>query len=1324
MPVSGNEETGVKSLTQQSSLNIAGVPIKKRRFIWPPSPPPEEQSVPLVENDSAPKEPGSTSKESTPSNSSVAASSDLSDAVNNFVAEENKNNLDSIVQMNAENCSGGEVKAQNLATLSDSLAKFGKQEKPVVEEKSGNTLLISAKTELNLESNKGSGLNAGKEICSQQILKGKCKSETPIVSVTSQSSLGLKERDVSSLECCSNDGRQNNENVGAVSLNLSLSEGETGVLQKRDNILATDSTDVFANRLNWDLNTIMDTWDGSSSDEHAAQVTADGWNRFGVKCDITTERVGTGIVNDRQLLDGIGCKSSFPQTFLACAKEYRSEDSLHLRLSPSFPSFSLSQEHFSSSAANKESCIVPKISLAGSLLSAGNATMANSRSIKSEPIDGSLKHDLRGAKVNPYDFFVKHELVEKRSPEASKTSAFGSLKLVGHGVIKPEPAHDGKPETPGTVGGALIQPDKQVLQSQDTGEQSPCSSSKQVLEVQVSTGQPSCSTDNQVRESQDILAKPACSTDLSISGNASDCLEYTTSVEGALLRNTMPKETPESAGQVSSEMGSIPVGHTGKELEAYVKIDSAVTKDRNGDALEQCELKFTEEVPAGSHGNVDCSVTDEEKINLSGDMIEEDSYGSGFESDCNTMSMDIDEERQEHEFEDGEVRDSHLQAAEECQKCEEKDVIRDNSEHEKANSGLTGDDHHISSLVEENDSKKELSENIEVIVKECITKTIEDADNACVKETPTVEMPTCGTVQERETTTIQRKSLDMSGKKDDQVGQGTELSSGEDTTAGQGVLFSVEQGSDENIKTNSMEKNELPELEGSLNGSDMAKDVSSSRSRIINLPRASNSSSPSKTRSMSGKPFSSYQERLPDVPLEGGKLHPLGRDEIYFDGPCRFSRDRHQEHFPRNSRMNFARGRGRISSRIDTLRGDRDSERNYASEFYSGSSDFAVRRRKYASAVVEADSESMNYNITPDGSFVGNARGGRKLLDDETPVFRNVPSRRRSPGGRDVPAARGIQMVHRVPRNIGEEGSEVMGARHGENMRGFPDDGTEQAFRRPQPSYEGLDGHFHQGTRNYSSVHRRAPPQFRSKSPIRSRSPGPWSSARRRSPDGFGGTSELSNRRSPIYSMGRIRSPDQPGFPREMVVRRHGSPQFLSRPTDTREMDPGHDPGHSRSIISNRGQTGRFFLRNNRRFGITGPRERTNSDEFFGGPVHSGRFHDLGGDGNVEDRRRFSERRGPVRSFKPPFNGSGSENFHPEDGPRPFRFFAEDDPEFHERTNFREREFDGRIRNRPGNSPRRPRDIEEQEGNYRHGRQVLDDDGFDSISRMKRKRFE
>ncbi|KAI9387704.1 hypothetical protein POPTR_010G213800v4 [Populus trichocarpa] len=1209
--------------------------------------------------------------------------------------------------MNIANCSVVKVQELNQTIQSDSLAEFGKEEKLVVAEKSGKAQLISAKNELNIEDSKG------KEIHSQQISEGKCKSETPIVSETSQFSLGLKEHDVLSFECYSNVGSQNHENVGAVSSNLSLSKGETGIQHKMYNILATGSTDLRTNRSNWDLNTTADTWDGSTSDEHAAQVTADAWNRVGVIHDITTGVIGTGIAKERQLLDGSECRSSFPQTFSECAKECTSEDSLHLRLSPSFPSINLSKES-SSSSANKESRVIPNTSLPGVLLSAGNATMDSSRTIKSEPFDGSLEHDLRGAKVNPFDFFVKRELVEKGSPETSKSSAFISLKLAGQGFIKPEPFPDGKPEIPRMIEGVSIQPDKQVLQGQDTGGQAPCSTSKQVLQGQ-DTGEPSCSTNDWAREGQDILAKPTCSTGLSISGNASECLEHTTCAEGVLLRKEIVKEACESAGQVSSEMVCIPVGHSGNELNASVMIDTAITEGRNVDIPEQCELNFTEEVSARSHGNGEGSVTDEEKINLSGDMLEEDTYGSGYESDGHSMAMDIEEEHREHEYEDGEVRDLHLQAVTECQKFEGKDVSHGNcgnSEHEKVNSELAGDDHHISSHVEENDSKIKVSENNEDTVKECITTTTEDADNAIMKKSSTVEIPSCGEDQERATTIIQIKSLDTSGQKDDLMGQGADLSPGQDITGGQETLVSIEQGSDKNIKTIDVEKNELPEVEASLNGRDMAKDVSSGRSRIINLSRASNSSSPGKTRSISGRTLPSHRERLPDELLEGGKLHPRGR----------FSRERHQEHFPRNSRMNFVCGRGRMSSRIDTLRGDRDSERDYASEFY-GSSDFAVRRHKYASAVGEADS-SVNYNTGPDGAFVGTARGGRKLLDDETPVFRHVPSRRRSPRGRYGPAVRGTQMLHRVPRNVGEDGSEVTGVRHAENMRGFPDDSTDQAFTRPQPSYEGLDGHFVQGTRNYSSVQRRTPPQIRSKSPIRSRSPCPWSSARRRSPDGFGATSEFSSRRSPIYRIGRVRSPDHPGFPREMVVRRNGSPPFLSRPNDTREMDLGRDHGHPRSIISNRDQTGRVLLRNGRRFGITDLRERRDGDEFFGGPMHSGRFQELGGDGNVEDRRRFSERRGPVRTFKP-FNGADGENFrlNPVDGPRPLRFFPEDDPEFHERANLREREFDGRIKNCPGNAPRRPRSIEERAGNYRHGGHVLCDDGFDDISRMKRKRF-
>ncbi|KAF2318652.1 hypothetical protein GH714_009580 [Hevea brasiliensis] len=261
----------------------------------------------------------------------------------------------------------------------------------------------------------------------------------------------------------------------------------------------------------------------------------------------------------------------------------------------------------------------------------------------------------------------------------------------------------------------------------------------------------------------------------------------------------------------------------------------------------------------------------------------------------------------------------------------------------------------------------------------------------------------------------------------------------------------------------------------------------------------------------------------------------------------------------------------------------------------------------------------------------------------------------------DLP--RGLPMVRRVPRSIGEDNSEVVGLRHADKiMRGFPDDGEGHAYTRPQPPYEGLDGRFEKISRWVWCPPRIVP------------------------------------RRSPIYRMERIRSPDNPGFPAERVPRRHGSPSYLSRPNDLREMDPGRDHGHPRSIISNRSPTGRIFLRNSRRFGVADPRERAENDEFYEGPMHPSRFHELGGDGNGQERRF-------------------------EDGPRSFRFFPEDDPDFHERANLRGREFDRRIKNRPGNAPRRPRSIEEQEGNYRHGGQVLYDDSFDDMSRVKRKRF-
>lgn len=456
------------------------------------------------------------------------------------------------------------------------------------------------------------------------------------------------------------------------------------------------------------------------------------------------------------------------------------------------------------------------------------------------------------------------------------------------------------------------------------------------------------------------------------------------------------------------------------------------------------------------------------------------------------------------------------------------------------------------------------------------------------------------------------------------------------------------------------------------------------------------------------------------------------RDEIYIDAPHRFSRERHQD---RNSRLNFGRGRGRVNNRI---RGDWESEREYSGEFYNGpSQQFRGSRSKYASAIDDPDLEYNN--VGPDDSYVVNGRLGRKPLNDGSYI---APRRRSPAGGRD-----GIQMGHRNPRAvspnnrcIGGDGSELGGMRHSEKfMRGFPDS---LEYSRPQ-QFEGLDGRFSRGRgRNFSSMQRRGGlARMRSKSPVRSRSrsPGQWSSPRRRSPrrrspDGFGGHPEMTHRRSPLYRVDRMRSPDRPVFTGERVVRRHGSPQFISRASnDMRDIDSARDHGHPRPGISNRSPSGRILIRNNRRFDIVDPRDRAdNDDEYFGsgGPMHSGRMIEHNNsEGNGEERRRFGERRGPVRTFRPPYNNSNNnvgENFHlnSEDGPRHYRFCS-DESDFHDRgSNLRERDFDRRMKGRTGNGPpRRTRNMDEQEENFRHGGQVWSDDGFDDISRVKRKRF-
>ncbi|XVF23753.1 hypothetical protein REPUB_Repub13aG0066200 [Reevesia pubescens] len=1193
----------------------------------------------------------------------IAASvSSFSDASEKFLHEKEKRSSDdttgSIVQANS-NLLGVKLEEQSFTVHSRSLADIDCKAKLVATGEPDNILRKLAKSELDLVGNDSLTLNIGKDIYSQQNIDGKCRSQLPTVSGNPGLSLGLREC-LSAMASENNEhGFQNQEKAEPVSLNLSLSKGECSTqLRSTDVQPNTDGANMLADRTNWDLNTPMDSWEGPAGDNGASQKATHMDDVKPLIC--SAGLTATSVPTQREIREEIEHKAKIEMSSRISSQQYSTEDSLSLGLTMPYLHVNSNEKPCLSAKVDSRK-VVASIHPPGESVPVSKLPMVNP--VKSEPLDESIKTNSAGVKAKPVALFnitkVKSELVEKCSSESSKSSTLCPLNSVDARSIKPEPVPECNQETPKRMEVSLNQSDEQMLHPQET--------------TTVST-----------------------STDLSLHGDMPTDVEHFVQAK---------EIEPSGEGQVASKMITS-VGHDVNELNISGKIDNSTSQNKNVEDPDHCGLEFMDVRLPDSRGTVEGSVSDEEKINLSGDILEEDLYGSDFESGDNqelaaTMDMERDG-RAEDDFEDGEVREPLENTEIEVSICERREAGNgNNGDTGYRNSdfvGFAGDDNPSSSSVKEKETqRKDPGKTSNDSTNECIDTSVNkdsttEADKeVCLQESSAIEMLSSQTDKKRPIDAMSRKSVDVSEKKDAVKGQEGDQTSVQDSDTSLGTSVTIAQGADDAKNTDSEGKNNyvLPKAEAFLNGDDAGRDVNNggNRSRIINLSRASNLSSPGRTRSISGRTLQSQvgRERLPDVALEGDKFHPRGRDEAYGDGSHRFSRERHPDQPSRNNRISFMRGR---------------------------------------------DLNFNSYNNGQDGAYFGTGRGGRKILSDDSSIFPHLPPRRRSPGGRDGPAARGLPMVRRVPRNlspsrcIGEDGSELVGLRH---MRGFADDHTDPMFARSQPAFEGLDGPFVRGNREFSSVQRRGLPRIRSKSPTRSRarSPGPWPSLRRRSPDGFGGPLELPHQRSPpIYRTERIRSPDRPCFTGEMVLRRHGSPPYLSRPSnDMRDLDPGR---HPRSGIPNRSPSGRILLRNSRRLDLVDPRERNEGDDYFGGPMPSGRFHELGTDGNADERRRYGDRRGPVRPFRPPYSGADSENFdlNAEGGPRSFRFCPEDDSELHERGNMREREFNRRIKNRPGNAPRRTRNMEEQEENFRHSGQVWHDKGFEDMPRVKRKRFE
>ncbi|XP_061997854.1 uncharacterized protein LOC133715383 [Rosa rugosa] len=1303
MPLSGNEETGVKPVTWKSSDYIAGVPIKKRRFpmMRPPSPPPEEPSFPPSKMDSVQKEQSSQSQGSTISHASVATSSGISDATKASGSDDRRGSSDvknvNMVQGN-DNTVRVKVEQPSLRDHLGSSDDLQRKGKFVMADNPAPQMTLG-RNELNLRPTEAPVSSLSKDIMhSKHRAEMKCKEEMPAIAEGTELSLALKERLFPSLTGQKSDSgvsHPSQDKSEPISLNLSLSKEKISVQCKgKDRDLKVHGAQLQACRANWDLNTPMDAWGDSVND---APVSVDRISAKGGGHAVSSiGMVEGGVSSERQSNVESHKRTNLTMLSKLDSQQYKPNDSLLLRLSSSCSLPNLCQTPSSSIAfeLDRRTSAVNLPRVAGPT---SNLNLGNHITVKPEPFDERVKQE--PSSMGPLNIRAgKHGVVERSTVGAVHSSNVSTQKFVDPRSIKSEPALELNQEMSKSTKGKSVQLDKHVINGPDDR---PFDMKLPVAaEISRPAGKPSCLTES--------TGQPSCSTELTVT---QDVINHSGDSNGRL---------PHEACQ-SNEKVAISLGHDSK-------VNNMRTKDDNVDS-QSCKLKLMIDQPLDSRGSGGTS--DEEKINISTDMLE-DSYGTDYESDGNhaiDTAIETKEGGKDDDYEDGEVRDLLLDTAVQDELISESREV-ENANHDDFDNGRTecvgpvDIVHHTSFHVEAKDNKTdnlagtsnndhEESADIDLNI-----ESDKGCDNdVCLQEASFVEKLTCSEGMKGSISTVTIEPLnDQSGKRDSQKCQDAELSSEQVTIGSQGTAVASAQDTELNVnKTEPVLTSDSTLSKTSGSGDNATKDTSNGgqRSRIITLPRSLNGS-PTRSRSIPDQPFPSRagREILPAVTPDDNKLHPRGRGETYVDDTYRFPRERYQDQSWRNS-VNFRRGRGRMNNR-----GDWSSDRYFAAERYYNQTKYRVPRHKYVNVVSDADLEYNNYNMASDGAFVG--RGGRKLSNDG-PINHRIPSRRRSPVGGPI-----IHVPRRNPRNfspsrcIGEDTSDLVGMRHNEKlMRGFPDDSVDPMFNRTQPSYEG-DGQFGRGrgNRTFSFVQQRGI-RVRSKSPIRTRtrSPVPWSSPRRRSPDGFGGPGELSHR-TPNYRMERFRSPDGASFTGEMVVRRNP-------PNDLRDMDTVRDHGHQRSGI-HRSPSSRVLLRN-RRFDVIDPRERADNNEFFagGGPMHSGRLHELGGDGNADERRRFGERRGPVRTFRPPYNSADGETFHvnTEDGPRPFRFCPDGETEFQERGNLRERDFDRRIKNRPGNAPRRMRSIEDQEGNFRSDGQPWNDGGFDDISRAKRKRF-
>ncbi|CAI9762228.1 unnamed protein product [Fraxinus pennsylvanica] len=1335
MPIPGNEEHGVlpqQQQQQESSNSSATIPIKKRKFpiIRSPSPSPEERLSASLDNDanniedfkSSGKVPSldaaidmCSSGKSDMSKKSVLTANDASPSGKSDMSK------NSVLEAKKEKATDTNVHLlQNNLDISASKP----QETERCDSLGSTDGVVSKVNLLSNEKSAGSGVlgnnmgaivvNVKKEIDSPQV-EGDCKPNFSTGSGNVEFLVEPKEPLVPALEPKNSEtNHQKFDKLDSSLLNLSLYRDPLVTREISGDGSNNVSSHVYANnRSNWDLNTSMDAWEPSVENNALLHNSIGNGkfnnNRSGHDLKHSSRAVGT---TDFSLNKGKHVShersSSFPISSVRPRHEHKPEDSLCLSLGIPYRELNSSRDHSSLSDKVDSVRVDSNSKLQTGQLSTRNMNSVSCRAVKLETVDENLECSCTGGASSTMEMsrlsLMKRELIESCSSETVVPSSSNTQKVVDTRPIKSE----------------LFQVyNKEISKPADS-----------ILP------QESCASSSFL--SMPLTPLNSCPSRLPTfsDSTASEGLSYQSEHSFHTKHFCNKKDIPD---EPIDAVIPKPVSQKGEETSLHCEnVENLIAEDP-----ERCKLNWVDEHPRELRGNSEVSASDEENTNLPTDMPGADASGTnGIHAFTNHKGIEKRRpDKEDEDYEDGELRESLMHPT----------VEDPNVDKQEENVKLVEcDTRNMESCVFSSDKNCNISDfDGKATVLDNNDKTSSDQIKECIDMGPNERDGEDGALQKSSLDEVTEVGLDIkssnfvSPEKQVNLSGGDHVEEGDKKEAlGEGAINEShgmeatlgEKATSERIKEISLGENDstLPKAEASVDNSSnnnnaaISSNNASNKSRIINLPRKSVAASPCKTVSIPGRLSSrSGKERCSDLE---GEIQRGNRGEIYTDGPKKFVKDWSQHQSFRNSRSSFIARRGRLSGRFGRLHNEWDSNHEFASESYNVKADYQDSRRKHASSIADIELDYNGYGIAPDNSALSGGR--RKALNDE---LHRPSARRISPRGRDGPTMRGIPMLRRIPRNVSpsrfadEHGSDMVGFRHNEKyIQELSDDIIDPVFTRPQTMYDELDDQLVRGNRNFSTLQRKDYSRARSKSPIRSRtrSPGPWPSPwRRSSPDGH---PQLPQHRSPtMYRMGRMRTPDRDCFPDEVVGRRRESPTFMAQPSnDIRDVDSGREHILHRSVNSNRRTPpGRVFPRSTRRVNVLDPRERADGDDYMSGTVHSSRYHDASGD----DRRKFGERRGMARSFRPAYN-SDNDNVHfhhVNDGPRPFRFRPDGETDFMERSTIREREFDGRIKHQPLFVSGRMRNIEEQQdGNHRpSGQQVWHDQGFSDVSRVKRRRF-